>query len=364
MRIITRRTALRRALALAATAPALSLLGCRDVIDQACPKNPAESAGIDWIPDVMHPVAHGFQDLGTAEGAPGPVRIWYPTYETFPEGPPHAAPMLKHCLARWPIVLFLHGQAPCPEPNYNRRWLALPAGLARSGYVVVAPQHGALFPQDNSGVQFVSSFIHWVRTGWQHAHWVDHRDESEAVVGHSYGALLAARVVAQRSSVSACVCLSGPWDELNDKATVLNAIGKPTFFMLATGDGVNFENLDVHAAWDGLGYTRYGARFPGQHFDYIDQPPGCGKRRGECSLIKPVAADLVALFLSRYLPLAPSRTDIPVTLIPPDSPLTPKQQFYGGNRLNGIQLIKNAAGCRVDLKWVDGNQTGARQLGP
>ncbi len=89
----------RTALAAGALLPAASLSGCAElirVLAEACPADPAESGGIDWTPDVLHPVFYGFRDLGTADGAPGTLRIWYPTYEGFTDGPP----ILKLCLAR------------------------------------------------------------------------------------------------------------------------------------------------------------------------------------------------------------------------------------------------------------------------
>src|SRR6185436_14163600 len=98
--MIDRRFVLR---ALAAAMPAMSLTGC-DLIQRffasACPENPEESGGVDWVPSVLHPVFYGFQDLMTADGAPGPVRTWYPTYD----GTALDAPMLKVCAVRWPVV--------------------------------------------------------------------------------------------------------------------------------------------------------------------------------------------------------------------------------------------------------------------
>src|ERR1044072_7990922 len=104
--------------AMLAAAGAISLAGCGST--QTCPDDPAESAGVDWTPDILHPMFWGFQDLDAANGnAPGPLRIYYPTYE----GTPQNAPILKLCLIRYPVVLFMHGQAPClPDPNYFKRW--------------------------------------------------------------------------------------------------------------------------------------------------------------------------------------------------------------------------------------------------
>jgi pimeloyl-ACP methyl ester carboxylesterase len=202
-------------------------------------------------------------------------------------GPPTPRRILKHCLARWPVVLFLHGQEPCTITNYNRTWTTIPASLARSGYVVIAPQHSRQLPQDNSGVPFVAGFIDWVRNTWEHARWTDKRRDAVAVVGHSYGALLAARVATLRSDISACALLSGPFAELNDRNSLLSGLGRPTFYMFSPTE--NFANVNDGGLWDSFEYPKYVAEFGGEHFDYITQPPGCGKPVGPCSLIKPVA---------------------------------------------------------------------------
>ena len=80
-----RRHFLRRALALGALPAALTLSGCKSLIDvlgQACPEDPSESGGIDWTPDVMHPVFFGFKDYTTADGAPSTLRVFHPSYQT------------------------------------------------------------------------------------------------------------------------------------------------------------------------------------------------------------------------------------------------------------------------------------------
>ena len=126
-----------------------------------------------------------------------------------------------------------------------------------------------------------------------------------------------------------------------------------------------FENVNDQGLWDSFGYPKYAAEFDGNHFDYITQPPGCGKPVGSCGLIKSVAADLVTLFLSRYVGIGASRTQIPLDLIPPVAPFTSgKQQFFGASRLAGLDEIRTANGCSVDLKWKEGTDAGSRHLGP
>jgi len=365
MELISRRAALRGAVSLGIAA---QLAGCKEVIDvlgQACPEDPADQGGIDWVPDVMHPVAAAFQDVGTAQGAPGPARVWYPTFEVFADegGPPTPRRILKHCLARWPVVLFLHGQPPCPIPDYNRTWTHIPATLARSGYVVIAPQHSAAEPLDNSGVAFVQSFINWVRGPWEHSRWTDKRREAVAVVGHSFGAVLAARVATLSSEISACVFLSGRWTFFDDFQQLLGGLNRPSFFMNAPDD--NFTDIDTSGLWDSFGFPKYLAEYQGSHFDFISKPQGCGPPPGACGVFKSVAADLVTLFLSRYVGLGASKTFINLDLVPPDKPLAPgKQQFFGANRLPGLALVQNAQGCSIDLKWKEGSDAGSRHLGP
>jgi hypothetical protein len=78
-----------------------------------CPTDPAATGGIDWTPDLGHPLFWGVQDLGTAQGAPRDMLIYYPSLE----GSPTNAPIHQRCLTRWPVVLFLHGQPPTGVPT-------------------------------------------------------------------------------------------------------------------------------------------------------------------------------------------------------------------------------------------------------
>ncbi len=343
--------------------PSTTLLlgGCAPILRalaESCPEDPEESGGVDWTPDVLRPVFYGFQELTAADGAPGRVRVWYPSYEGFVDGPP----ILKLCLVRWPVVLFLHGQPPCPDADYHRRWTRLPATLARSGYVVVVPSHGAGFPApDTPAADAAWRFVEWVRNDWDHAHWVDKRPEATAVAGHSYGALLGAHVARQHPEVSAYVGLGGPWPELGDPFPTLENIGAPSFFMW--GDDLPLENLDGGGMWNAIPPPKHGAVYPGEHFDYLPPRPGCAVPRGSCNLIEAVTADLAALFITRYAPVALSGVHIPVSLERPPVTLSTNQHFFAGGHLTGLSQIEGRAGCRVDLRWIDGTSAGSRRLG-
>jgi pimeloyl-ACP methyl ester carboxylesterase len=359
--MLTRRQYLSAMLSASALSPALlSLSGC-GTPGQTCPEDPAESAGVDWTPDILHPMFWGFQDLDATNGAPGPLRIFYPTYDGSPQG----ARILKLCLVRYPVVLFMHGQPPCPDPNYFRRWNTLGMVLARSGYVVVMPKHGAEFPQEGSpGIAVGLNTLNWVRSSWEHRNWVDPDVTATAIVGHSFGALLAARVRQARPTIGAYVGLSGVWTEASDVTSLLESLQVPSFFMWGTKAGPASESMDTGGLWDHVPAVKSAAFFPGEHFDYIGSFTGCEFPRGDCNLIEPVSAELVALFISRQIPVKLSHAPIPPSLIPPAVQLTPKQEFFAGSHLNGIQAIQTRQGCRVDLRWEDPLDTGSRHLGP
>jgi Chlorophyllase enzyme len=166
---------------------------------------------IAWGPTVLTPVFYGIQDFDPRGGAPGPLRVFYPTID----GAVHEAPLLRNC-GRYPLVVFLHGH--CPQAmEYYRAWVHLPAQLARSGYVVVVPQLPGIsagtppFTEASTDLTLVENVLAWVRREWAH------RDQlmlppATGIVGHSYGALLGGRL-ATSIAASAFVSLSGGWTE-------------------------------------------------------------------------------------------------------------------------------------------------------
>lgn len=358
--MLSRRQYLRAMLAAGALSPALlSLAGCGS--NQTCPDDPNESAGVDWTPDILHPMFWGFQDLDTANGAPGPLRIYYPTYD----GTPQNARILKLCLIRYPVVLFTHGQAPCPDANYFKRWQILGMVLARSGYVVVMPKQSQLLPNDGSpDIATALAALDFVRNGWEHRNWVDSDVTATTVGGHSFGALLAARIHKARPTIGAYFGLSGVWTEVNDAIPLLQSVNVPALFTWATLAGSVSESMDNGGLWQAVPGPKSAAFFPGFHFDYITPPAGCTVQRGTCDLIELVMAELVALFVSRQIPVKTSHAPIPPSLIPPVVTLTPKQAFFAGSHLNGIGLIESRQGCGIDLRWEDPLDTDSRHLGP
>ena len=322
---------------------------------------------VRWVPDVGHPVFWGYQDVGPAQGAPGESRVYYPSLD----GSPQNARIAKQCAADYPVVLFLHGQPPAGEstPQYNQDFHRIGADLARSGYVVVAPSYRASLPGPWGAQQSVveaMADVHWVRTEWTNAQWVDPRLESSAVIGHSYGALLAARVAAQIHEFRAFVSLSGPYQELDDASTLIQSIATPTFFVWADGHapGIGLENLDGNPPlWDLFGRPKHRAVFKGEHFDYLDHP-GLAPV-GPCHpAIGGALADLATLFVARNLPIPAGGTEVAIELTKPQVPLTLEQEFYAGAHLAGLDLVEHKDGCHIDIRWDVNGVTGDREIGP
>jgi alpha/beta superfamily hydrolase len=365
-----RRNFLQAALAVGALPAAMSLSGCGpliDVLGDACPEDPAESGGIDWTPDVLHPVAADSREITEADGAPQAMRIYYPSHAF---NDTHR--ILKLCLDRWPLVLFLHGLSPSPPcdsntPNYLR-WRRIPSLLAKSGYVVAVPNYNAVVPEANSPmIDHMLGVIDWLRTSWEDARWVDKRPTSVAVAGHSFGALLAARLAQKRPGMGAFIGLGGSFNQLNtDGHAVLQSLALPSFFMWSDNlDLAPFENLDEGGFWNDVPGPKHAAVHSGGHFDYVPAASSCGDPRGDCAPIEPVAAELIALFLARHMPLARSASNIPINLVPPVVPLTPNQQFYGGGQFPGLKAMKSDRACKgITLRWVEEAVTGSRTLGP
>jgi len=366
-----RRRFLQTALAVGTLPAALSLSGCESLIDvlgDACPEDPAESGGIDWTPDVLHPVSWASSEPTAADGAPQKMRIYYPSYAFNDSGR-----ILKLCLDRWPLVLFLHGlppSPPCPSSNPANylRWRSIPILLAKSGYVVAVPDYSATVPAaDSALIDSMLAVIDWLRTDWQEARWVDKRAESVAVAGHSFGALLAARLAQRRPGMGAYIGLGGSFNQLSaDAHAVLQSLHLPSLFMWSNNHELApFEDLDQDGFWNDIPGPKYALIHSGGHYDYVPRASTCSDPRGECPSIEPVAAELIALFLAQSMPQARSTTPMRIDLTPPVVPLTPKQQFYGGGHFPGLDAMKSDRLCKgVTLRWKWSVFEGSRTLGP
>jgi pimeloyl-ACP methyl ester carboxylesterase len=294
-------------------------------------------------------------------------------------------------------VLFLHGLPPCgvaDDPDFFSRWTTLPSVLAKSGYVVVVPSHvppdprDTSFPDDsNAASARAISVIDWVRgvrvdtldpgaataravgplqaPRWENADWVHPR--ATAIAGHSFGALLAARVAQERPGISSFVSLSGGFGFLGEPTPLLQSIQARKFFMWADGtvlgdSSMMSEDLDRTGIWSGIPQAKHAAVFVGHHFDYIRLRPGgdCNALGPICSAIGAVAADLVALFIARHTPVGGGSPGVPLSLVPPSVSRTPTQQFFAGDHLSSLTRFDSEASCRMTVRWETPEGSGTR----
>lgn len=197
-------------------------------------------------------------------------------------------------------------------------------------------------------VATLDAVLAWARSGWEHAG-VLMPPPATAVVGHSFGAMLAARFAVGRA-VSAYAGLSGGWqDWFGDAPFPLPLLDVPHLLVWG-GPGDLFTQLS-DAQWQALRRPRHRVVFAeGEHWDYLEkqQQAPCRGPGGTCPHVHSATADLLTMFLGRYLPpeLAtdlPGR--IPPDLEPPALVLTPEQEFFAGGYLGGYAALSASADC-------------------
>jgi dienelactone hydrolase len=319
------------------------------------PVPPPTSCPIGWQPSALTPVFYGVREYGSAHGAPVRLRTFFPSLD----GAASSAPILDGC-GRYPVVLFAHGDCP-GDANHFRKWVNLPAQLARSGYVVVVPELPDISTHPSAAnhpaLAAMSNVLAWLRQTWEHRQ-VLMPATATAAAGHSYGALLAARVV-RDNNLAAFAGLSGVWQDWPSGPLPIEGLNRPKLFVWGGPEDL-FTPLS-NARWTALPAPKHRAIFAsGYHWDYLPagQTP-CDPNRGPCQQLGAAAMDLVTMFFARYLPpeLSPHLPGrIPDNLVPPPLPLTPEQQFFAGGHLVGMKSIKDKPACAVSLTFVTGNE--------
>lgn len=310
---------------------------------------------IGWGPDVLRPVFYGHRDYTTADGAPGTLRVFYPSLEGAPDGAP-----IVECVGEFPLVLFLHGQ--CTEADHHLKWFRLGATLARCGYVVAMPAlANAVYPwiDPHPDLTLGVDVLDWMRSGWElRAHVM--AEPNTAFAGHSYGAVLAGRLAIDHPS-SAYVSLGGAWIEWVPTLTIpLPSLPCPSLFAWGTGD-----DADSGGLWASIPEPKHQLRFEnGDHWDYLPAASTtCESSVGPCSLVEGLTADFTAVFISKNMPPeASSPFTIPDDLSVPAVVLTADQVFYAGAHLTSFQLITSTAGCSATLEWSTSSGSGVRTL--
>jgi pimeloyl-ACP methyl ester carboxylesterase len=321
-------------------------------------------------PSVFAPVFYGWQELDASGGAPGKLRVWYPSLE----GSPQDAPIVSASFGRFPLVLFLHGN--CSEqPDHYSTWFLVPAELARTGYVVVVPD----LPNTRTGsppwtpvssdLTLAESVVRWMRASWANR---ERLLPATGVVGHSYGALLGSRIAASAaSSPAAYVSIAGVWSSWDTGETPrpLSQLRQPALFMWGDSDLLADMLAPPRAPlFDEVPRPRHRIVFRGgEHWDHwrptSTSTTPCGRAQGACGLVGALTADFTAVFLSKYMrpeSMEPPPATIGDDLRLPRVELTQEQRPYEGGHLPGLSRLgfPQHSGCVATHTWATAGGTG------
>jgi acetyl esterase/lipase len=313
----------------------------------------------DIAPCIATPVRWGFADFGTSNGAPVPLRVFYPSLGVIPQ----TALFYTACgTKRYPLIAFIHGQG-----TTYRSWVDIPAQLARAGNIVVLPEWGN---NSNDPVGACEQALRWIRK--RGSPYAQYLSEKRGYCGHSFGGGIALQLAANQGQAFAGLSgqyefpSSPPWASLQCPA------------MLAWGTSEN-EDADAFETWNVFkvstgDYNKWNlinrpkhlvTFFGGHHFDYVetsavDFNPG-GIQRGSCTLVPSVTADFLTSFFANYLqPSIDPSPPIPDNLIPQSFSPTPSQSVYGGNFLTGFASLvqgSQVGACQLAHYWETNNPT-------
>lgn len=319
-----------------------------------CEQRPVpDGCEIGWQPSVLTPVFYGARDLepaGDDGSVPGACRLFFPSLD----GAVFDAPLLAGC-GRYPLILFCHGMCELDTEHY-KKWFEIPAALARSGYVVLAPALSGAPPSEaDADLALLGDLESWLRTSWEHASVLT---DDTGIIGHSRGAGLAARY-AGSTSIAAFASLSGQGISPSFELSIpkLYTWGDPAIDL--------FSEISP-GTWSSIAPERHSVDFEGAgHFDYLRAGRSdCENKsgRGPCNLVPTLSMDIVATFFGKYMPpelWGSLRDCIPDTLIAPSHDLSTEQQFFAGGHLMGFDLLEDSEVCSVELRWATAGGTGS-----
>jgi alpha/beta superfamily hydrolase len=319
---------------------------------------------IGWQPHALAPVFFGMRELQPADGPPTAMRVFFPSLD----GAVATAPLLAGC-GHYPLVTVVHGHC-FNDPDHYRRWFHLPAVLARCGYVVVVPQlagnEAGTHPSqpDHPDSDTLSEVVDWMRTEWEHAAVLS--AGPIGVVGHSFGALVGAQFAASVNA-GAFASLSGVWQDWPQGPLPLTLLETAVLLVWGSNPLLDMFTEVSETTWDAMPPPKHRAVWAeAAHWDYlVGSTPPCSNGPGDCSAAGAVTADLVSLFLGKYLPpeFAVHLIDaIPNDLSPPELNLTVEQQFFAGGHLAGFQMLGNLEGNEAQSCALDVSQDAWRYL--
>ncbi len=306
---------------------------------------------VSWTPAPLTPVWSGFDDFGEPDGAPMDIRVWFPS--ATPGGP------LLRDHGRFPLVVLVHGQCR-QEATPHLHWGPIATSLARSGYIVAAPNFGGEI-HFASPVDFdrLESSVQWVR-GTSPFSAVTFPFEI-GIAGHSYGGLLGIRyaLLASLPPVSTIAVLGSAVHEDVEHLDLLRE--RFDGFRLFCWGGADLFGQVPDRDWADAAGPGHAVRFSqANHWDCFppSPPTPCAtglSERGPCTDTWRLTTDAVTVFFGKYLhphlgPLPPDH--LPNTIIPPPLDLTPEQVPFAEGHLEGFrELDDGRTECAGDSRW-------------
>ena len=276
------------------------------------------------------------------------MRVYYPSLD----GTPSATAILDLCEC-FPLVLLVHGD--CGGNPYYQ-WDLMPAQLARCGYVV-AVTYGVLSQGQTSDTLKLHQAESWLRTYWEHADRIM-APPNTAVIGHSYGATLAAQLAAEMP-LKAFASRSGVFGQVlwETPQTMLSRVQVPSLFCWNDNDdvGVNADMSQSHL-WDSVGtaearrrvHERPSLRLPPAEYAAQVRPEQPARRLLSRSRprhrfchhvhreVRAAAVRLLGIYLGTGQPV----------LRPQDLPAPPQNGFYAGALLSGFAQAQKHPGSQ------------------
>jgi hypothetical protein len=306
---------------------------------------------VSWTPAPLTPVWSGFDDFTPSDGAPADIRVWFPSLT--PGG------SLLRDRGRFPLIVLVHGQ--CREETTPQlHWGPIATSLARSGYIVAAPNFGgeihfasqADFDRLQSSVQWVrgTSTFASVTFPWE-----------IGIAGHSYGGLLAIRfaVRATLPPVSTIAVLgSSVGEDVENLDQLRNRFDG--FRLFCWGGADTFGHIPDRD-WSAAAGPGHAVRFSqGNHWDCFPRSPPtpCARglsERGPCEDTWKLTTDVLTIFFGKYLhphlgQLPPNH--LPSSLIPPPLTLTPEQVPFAEGHLEAFTgLDDEITTCAGESRW-------------
>jgi acetyl esterase/lipase len=314
------------------------------------PPRPGEPA-VSWTPTPLTPVWSGFDDFTPDDGAPIDVRVW------FPSATPGGTLLRDH--GRFPLVALVNGQCP-QETTPHLHWGPIATSLARSGYIVAAPNFGGGIDfRSPTSFDWLESSVQWVRATSPFSS-VTFPGEI-GVAGHSYGGLLAIRF-ALRATLPPVSTIAVLGSAVSEDVEHLDLLRDRfvSFRLFCWGGGDLFGQVPDRdwAAAAGPGHAvRIGQA---GHWDCFppSPPTPCATgvfERGPCADTWKLTTDVVTTFFGKYLhphlgSLPPNH--MPSSLIPPPLDLTPEQVPFAEGHLAAFrELDDDDTECTGDTRW-------------